>query len=320
MINVILFILIGTFLAINMGASGFSISFTPSCGSNLLKKNQAVILYTIFLLMGAVLIGPRVVETLIQKISQQKISESSGLIILISTVITMFAANMLKIPQSTSFVTVSAFTGAGLFYHQLNWFTILKVFSFAVLFSVLAFGLTYLIASRFYPPRNDNLRLYEKTFNHRNKLRKFIVWTDCYSAFAVGTNNVANVVSPLLTSLTINPVMALAVTAPFFGLGGHVLGKGVLNTISKEIVPIGETSAGIVSLVTSSFVIIASLLGLPTPYVQFTTFSVLAISSLKDGFKVTFKKFIVRKIIFVWIIIPLITCGLSYFMHVLFLR
>lgn len=308
------------FLAINMGASGFSISFTPSYGSNLLKRNHAVILYTVFLLIGAVFIGPRVVETLTQKISQQKINESSGLIILISATLTMFTANMLKIPQSTSFVIVSAFAGAGLFYHQLNWFTISKVFSFALLFCILAFGITYLIAMRFYPPRNGNLQLYEKTFNHQNKLKKFIIWADCYSAFAVGTNNVANVVSPLLTGININPGIALTAASPFFGLGGYVLGKGVINTISKEIIPIGEISAGIISLVTSSFVIISSLLGLPTPYVQFTAFSVLAISSLKDGFKVTFKKYIVRKIIFVWILIPLITCGLSYFLHQLFIR
>jgi len=320
MTGIILLIIMGIFLAINMGASGFSISFTPSCGSNLLKRNQAVVLYTVFLLVGAMLIGPRVVETLTRKISQQQISGSSGLIILISAVITMFTANLLKIPQSTSFITVSAFAGVGLFHHQLNWFTILKIFYIALIFSFLAYLSAYLIGSVFYPPRNNNLRFYEKVFIHRNKLRRFIIWTDCYSAFAVGTNNVANVVAPLLAVLSVDPLILLATTAPFFGLGGYTFGKGVLHTISKEIVSLGEISAGIISLVVSSFVVIASLLGLPTPYVQFTTFSVLAISSLKDSFNVTFKKNIVKRIFVVWVIIPLLTVTISFILHQLFLK
>jgi len=320
MTGIILLIIIGIFLAMNMGASGFSISFTPSCGSNLLKRNQAVVLYTVFLLVGAMLIGPRVVETLTRKISQQQISGSSGLIILISAVITMFTANLLKIPQSTSFITVSAFVGVGLFYHQLNWFTILKIFYIALIFSFLAYLSAYLIGSVFYPPRNNNLRFYEKVFIHRNKLRRFIIWTDCYSAFAVGTNNVANVVAPLLAVLSVDPLILLATTAPFFGLGGYTFGKGVLHTISKEIVSLGEISAGIISLVVSSFVVIASLLGLPTPYVQFTTFSVLAISSLKDSFNVTFKKTIVKRIFVVWVIMPLLTATISFLLHQLFLK
>lgn len=301
-----------------MGASGFSISFTPSYGSGLLTRTKANLFYTFFVLIGGVLIGPRVVTTLTTKISQTSFGEYSGLIIIVSSALMMFLTNLLRIPQSTSFITVSAFTGAAFYYHKVNWDTIIKIFYVAVLFCILAFLTTYLIKKIFYPPRNSNFRLYEKSVSYNDKLKKFIVWTDCYSAFAVGTNNIANVVAPVLLSVSVHPVLCILFIGLSFGIGSLVFGKGVINTISKEIIPIGQISAGIISLVTSSFVVIASLLGLPTPYVQFTTFSVLAISSVKDGFYLTYKKSIVQKIFSVWIAVPILTFLLSYLGHILF--
>jgi len=320
MIGTITLLIISIFLGMNMGASGFSISFAPSYGSGLLTRKKAILFYMIFVSIGGVLIGPRVVTTLTTKISQTSFGEYSGLIIIISSGLMMFLTNLLRIPQSTSFITVSAFTGAAFYYHQVNWHTIIKILYIAVLFCILAFLITYFIEKIFYPPRNSNFRLYEKSFVHNNKLKKFIVWTDCFSAFAVGTNNIANVVAPILLSVSVNPILCILPIGLSFGIGGLVFGKGVINTISKEIIPIGQISAGIISLVTSSFVIIASLLGLPTPYVQFTTFSVLAISSVKDGFYLTYKKSVVKKIISVWVALPILTFLLSYLLHFLLLR
>jgi len=317
MIEIITLLIMSIFLGMNMGASGFSISFTPSYGSGLLTRTKASLFYTIFVLIGGLLIGPRVVTTLTMKISETSFANYSGLIIIISSTLMMFFANLLRIPQSTSFITVSAFTGAAFFYHQVNWRTIIKILYVAILFCILAFLITYFIKKIFYPPRNSNFRLYEKSFAYNEKLRKFIVYTDFYSAFAVGTNNIANVVAPVLLSIAINPILCILSIGFSFGLGGLVFGKGVINTISKEIIPIGQISAGIISLVTSSFVITASLLGLPTPYVQFTTFAVLAISSVKDGFVLTFRKSVVRKVISVWIAVPILTFLLSYLLHFL---
>lgn len=320
MIEIILLVLISIFLGMNMGASGFSISFTPSYGSGLLTKRKASLFYTIFVLIGGILIGPRVVHTLTMKISKASFEGYSGLIIIISSGLMMLLTNLLKIPQSTSFITVAAFTGAA-FYHYgakgINWHTIINIIYVAVLFSILAFLVTYFIKKIFYPPRNSNFWLYEKSVVHSDKLKKFIIATDFYSAFGVGTNNIANVVAPVLLSVSINPILCILLIGLSFGIGSLIFGKGVINTISKEIIPIGQISAGIISFVTSSFVIIASLLGLPTPYVQFTTFSVLAISSVKDGFYLTYKKSVVKRIISVWFVVPIFTFLLSYLLHFL---
>lgn len=312
-------VLISVFFALNMGISGFSVSFTPSYGSRLLKKSQAALLYGVCVLAGGVLVGPRVVQTLASRMSAHQINPLSGFLILFSAAALMFSSNLLKIPQSTSFVTVAAFLGAGLYYGNVNWQTISRIAAVAVVFSLLSFILTFFIEGKVYPPHSKNLKFYENFHIHRSKFKKFIIYTDMYSAFGIGTNNVANAVAPIVGSMGVNPVLALLLAAPFFGLGSYLFGERVLNTVSRDIVPIGEISATIVSFITATFVIAASLLGLPTPYVQFTTFSVLAISCIKDGIRHTLGKSIFKRIIWVWLLVPLATVLLSFALHSVFM-
>lgn len=311
-------ILVAILLAVNMGISGFSVSFAPSFGSNVLKKNRAVLLYGLCVIAGACLVGPRVVETLVRKISYAQLNAASSGIILVSCAATMFLSNVLKVPQSTSFVAVASFIGSGLFYGKVNWHTVGKILLFAIIFSVISFVLTIFIKRKLYPPRQGNLKFYENFFIHKEKFRKFVVYTDMYSAFGVGTNNVANIVAPLVVSLGMGNIFWFLVISPFFGLGAYFWGERVVHSVSKNIVPVGEFSASIVSFVTATFVLIASFLGLPTPYVQFTTFSLLGISCVKDGFKGTSEKMIVRRILWIWVLIPIFTVLVSFYLHLIF--
>ncbi|MBU1887835.1 MAG: inorganic phosphate transporter family protein [Candidatus Omnitrophica bacterium] len=320
MVVTLLLVLISVFVALNMGVSGFSVSFAPSYGSRVLNKTRAAVLYGLCVFLGGLLIGPRVVGTLVNKISLEHINPTSGLLILFSAGAMIFLSNILKIPQSTSFVTVASFLGAGLYYGKVNWHTVSKIIIVAAVFSALSFIITYLIKRKIYPPHRGNLHLYEKFHIHRNKVKNFIIWTDMYSAFGIGTNNVANVVAPLVGSLAISPFSALGLSAPLFGLGAYFFGGRVLKTVSRDIVPIGEMSAAIVSSITATFVIIASLLGLPAPYVQFTTFSVLAISSVKDGAKHTAGKSVFKRIVSAWICVPIATVFLSFLLHLFFVK
>ncbi len=311
--------LIVVFVAMNMGVSGFAVSFAPSYGSDVKDRFQASLLYSIFLLIGALLIGPRVVEVLVKKITNPIfLQKTTFIIILLSIGISMFVSNIFRIPQSTSFITVAAFSGAGVFYEQFYYHTVLKIVSVAVLFSLISFFSAYYLGRIFYPPRSSNLRLYENFFLHQKKMRRFIVATNCYSAFGIGTNNVANVVAPLINIFPVNLLTGMSFISLCFGAGGFIFGKGLINKLSREIVPIGEISAVIISLITSTLAIIASLLGLPTPYAQFTSFSFFAISSLKDGTIHTFKKPIVKNFLYAWIVMPLFTFLLSYAFHLLF--
>lgn len=317
----IILIVISVFWAMNMGASGLAVSFAPSIGSNIIKRNKTIILFTLFVITGSLLVGGRVAKTLSSKIiAPEFISQPVVLIVLFSACASLFLANLLKIPQSTSIITVGSFVGAGLYFKSLNLNLIIYLILIWISVSILAYFITYFIANRIYPPRQENLRLYEKFLYHQPKLKKWTIFTDCYSAFGIGTNNVANVVGPLIGANIISPNLGFLIFSLLFGLGGFVLGKGVLNTVSKEIVPLGVLSASIVSLVVTTFIISCSILGIPAPYVQFSTFSILAIHTIKEekNHAQTLVHPITKKILKVWILTPMLSIIICYLLLSLF--
>lgn len=317
---IIIFVIIALVLAINMGVSGFTVSFAPSYGSNIISHKRAVFLYTGCVLLGGVLIGVRVVDTLVNKLSSFNSHPLSGGIIILSCTITIALSNLLKVPQSTSFVTVASFVGAGLYSAGVNWYVVGKIIFFAFFLSLASLLLTIAIKRKFYPPHSKNIKFYENFFIHRQKLKSFIIFQNIYAAFAIGTNNVANVVAPLLRVAPLNIYQAFFVVAVFFGLGAFLYGGKMIHSVSREIIPLGEFSATLISSITATLVIIASFLGLPTPYVQLSLFSLIGVSCVKDGLKCTIEKNIIKKMFWVWIIIPVFTVFLTYFLNRIILK
>ncbi len=306
---------ISIFFAINMGASGLGVSFAPSVGSNLIKKNKAVIIFTVFVFLGSLFAGGRVARTLSRGIIPAELIDiNTVLIILSSACISLFLSNMLKIPQSTSIATVSSLVGAGIYFRSLNTYKVAYLVAVWIVVSIASYFTTYFIAKMIYPPKQNNLRFYEKFFFHKNKLAKWTLFTDFYSAFGIGTSNVANVVGPLLATDLITPNKGFLIFSLIFGIGGFILGKGVLNTVSKEIVPIGVLSASIISLVVSTFIVTCSLLGLPAPYVQFSSLAILAIYTVKEesNHSIALVHPITKKILKIWILTPLLSMSTSF--------
>jgi len=312
--KIILF-LISIFLSINMGSSGFAVSFTPSYGSRLITKNKAVLAFTIFLLIGAIFLGPKVSKTIGEKIIDRNfITPKVALVIIISAGISLFIANLFKIPQSTSLITLSSITGVGIFLKSLNLTFILKVLIIWILTSIIIYLIVFLIFKRIYPPHNGNFNIYERLHKNKKIFTWFVLLTNFYSAFSVGTNNVANVVGPISTANIISTKYGLILFSFGFGLGASLLGKKVLNTISNEIIPIGLVSATILSLIISTVIVIFSIIGLPAPYVQFSSIAILAIYSIKEGFGYThfLKNKIFRRLIYIWFITPFISILISF--------
>lgn len=318
---ILILLIIALFWAINMGASGFAVSFAPSVGSNLLRKNKALFLFTMFVLLGSILVGERVAKTLSSKIIPTEfITPFVALIILFSACASLFLANILKIPQSTSIITVGSFIGAGLYFKSLNIYFIIYLISVWITIPILSYFVTYFLAKKIYPPRLKNLYFYEKIFRHKDKLIAWTLLTNCYSAFGIGTNNVANVVGPLMGAKVINPLLGFVIFSILFGLGGFILGRGVLKTVSEEIVPLGVASASLISFVITTFIIICSILGFPAPYVQFSSLSILAMHTVKEekNHIQTLAHPISRKILKVWIFTPLLSIVISYLLLYLF--
>lgn len=322
MFKVILLIGVVAFFAINMGASGIAPSFAASLGAKLIKKWRAMFLFGLFVILGAVALGKNVSSTLGKNLLPREfMSFEVALIILTAATLSLFLANILKIPQSTSQVTVGAVVGAGLYFKHLYLKTLfVKILPMWVILPLLSYILTYLLYKRIYPPDHDNLHIYQKLFAHGKKIRLSSLAVSCYVAFAIGTNNVANAVGPLAGAGILGIIPGLIIIAPLFGLGAALMGKGPLETAGSEIVPLGLFSGTLVSFVTATLLIFASILGIPQSLVQLNLCSIFAVSSVKNGHKYTLDHHITQKTFTVWALTPLLSVCVSYLLLFLFVK
>jgi sulfate permease len=322
MIDNVLLIATIIFFSINMGASGIAPSFAASYGGRLIRRKTAVIVFGLFVIIGACLLGKNVALTLGKGlVPKEFISFNAALIILASASVSLFIANIFKIPQSTSQVTVGASVGVGLYIQHLSTNALFyKIIPMWIVLPLASYILTFLLYRLVYPPERDNLHIYQKMFANEKKLKVSSLIASCYVAFAIGSNNVANAVGPLFGAGIIGIGSGMISIAPLFGIGAWLMGKGPLETAGREIVPLGKVSGVLVGFVTATLLIIASLLGIPQSLVQLNLASIFAISSVKNGHRHTLDQHLTRKTFIIWAVTPVLSVAIAYVLSALFLR
>lgn len=279
MIEILLLIILVIFLGMNMGVSGIAPSFAVSYCTNIIKEKSTMILFGIFVVLGAVLLGHNVAKTLGGGIlPKQYIDINITLIILFCTSLGLFAANLLKIPQSTSWATVFSIVGVGLAIGHLESKKIFSIIPFWILLPIISYFLTLFVHKRIYPPALKNLWLYEKILSNERTVKKLSIIASCYVAFSIGANNVANIVGPLVSSGAIkNTTFGLFIVSITFIVGAIFWGKHTMCTVGENIIPFGVISATIVGFITATLLICASIMGIPQSLVQLNAASVFEI-------------------------------------------
>jgi sulfate permease len=208
-----------------------------------------------------------------------------------------------------------------LYFQHLNTKTLLcKILPMWVLLPLASYVLTLVLYRLIYPPKHDNLHIYQTMFANEKKLKRSSLIASCYVAFAIGTNNVANAVGPLYGAGILDIGTGLLIVAPLFGLGAWLMGGKLLETVGKEFVPLGKASGTLVSFVTSTLLIFASTLGVPQSLVQLNMASIFAISSVKDGHKHTLDQYLTKKTFIVWAVTPVLSVAIAYILSGLFLK
>lgn len=270
-------------LALAMGSSGMAPAFAASLGAGVLSRRVAIPLYTGCVLLGAVLLGERVASTVGRGIAPaEAFTPAVTLGVVGAVALAMVLASLLRIAQSTSWVTVAAVVVVGVHHGQVDTATLFGRLLPAWLFLPLAsYGLCLWLTHRLYPLRASNWRLHERIARQRPRLRLVVIAGGCYVAVAIGANNVANIVGPLAAGGVIDAEMGLLLLAPLFGAGALVL-RGPADHMARDIVPIGEVTAATTSVVVGSLLLLASLLGIPQSLVQLQTAAVLAVSQVKE--------------------------------------
>ncbi|HDL64567.1 MAG TPA: hypothetical protein ENH12_04170 [Proteobacteria bacterium] len=307
-----LILIFALLFALNLGGGNFAASFVAARGGGIISHLKSSILFLIFAVAGAVILGGPVTRTLSREIVASRwIDLDVCLVILIAATGSLFAANRLQLPQSSSLVTVGAIVGAGLYLGKVNFRVFAYLLPFWILLPVAGFFLTRTLGRMIYPPRKGNFWIYEKVVSHRKRLKTFVILASCYNAFACGSNNVANVVGPLAGAQIVSPLLGLALLAPIFGLGGLVF-PGMLKTAAEKIVPLGLLTATLLCLVSGTLMLLSSSLGIPQSFVMVKMSSLFAIGSLKAEDRAIWKNPLIVKTSLAWVVMPVIATVVSY--------
>ncbi len=312
--------MVAFFFAANIGASGTAAAMGAAYGGGAIPNRMlAVCLVAFFAILGANIGGYEVTTTLSEGIiPNDTITLGMTLIILTSACITLFSANRLGIPLSTSEVTVGSIVGVGIAFNQLYWGTLIIIVITWLLLPCVAFIIAFVLGKILKP-------FERRWLQSNNRLIKWglttvLILTGCYEAFSAGMNNVANAVGPLISSGLISMERAILWGSLFLALGAIVLGGKVLETSGKKITPLNLVRGSVVSFTGGSLVLIASLFGIPVPLTQATTMAIIGVDGERAGLDM-FRKPVIRNIMRVWIISPIASLFLSYsFVQVLIMH
>ncbi|MCK4639389.1 MAG: anion permease, partial [Bacteroidales bacterium] len=321
--------IVGMFLAMNMGGSGTSPSFSVAYGSNIIRRFAIPGLFGIFVFIGAIIAGKKTALTMGKGIMPaDEITLTIATIVLISIAISLLLANLIGVPQSTSQSAVFALSGPALYFNMFNshkvFYEIIPVW---FVLPVISFVLMYFIGKYLYPLlRRVAVIKFADVTNHP-VLRMLVIISACYVSFAIGSNNVANASGPIasmvINELNINPdledkfvlimILSTLIIAPCFAIGSSIFGRKIMETTGKGIVDIGPLEATIISIVTASLLLLASITkGIPTSLVQLNTLAIIGLGISKMGWKKIIVNKTIRKFWIVWLAAPILSLILSF--------
>lgn len=320
--------LMAMFLAVNMGASGTSPSFSAAYGAGVLKKTLIPGLFGIMVLLGALIAGKEVSMTLGKGLLDQSFfTPKVTTVILFSVSVSLLLANLLGVPQSTSQATVLSIAGAAIALDGLNSQKLMvEIIPTWFILPIISFILMLIFCKWLLPAIKSKIKDVKPRNIHANRLlRGLLISSSLYVAFSIGANNVANAAAPI-ASLTTNEtgleqigsilpiiIMSVLIVSPCFAIGSSLMGHKVTKTTGKDIVSVSPFNATIIAFMVASLLILASVSrGIPTSLVQLNGAAFIALSISKKGVKKTVSNKTVKQFFCIWAIAPMASFILTY--------
>ena len=319
---VILAIIVGLYMAWNIGANDAANSMATSYGSGALTLKQIIFVAAILEFCGAVVAGQRVTSTIAKGIVPIQLLDPhlvaiGALAALLSAGFWITLATYYHLPISTSHSIVGAMLGFGLAavsqgylkLTDIHWAVLAKIVAswiisplFGALIAFMVFtAIRIAILNRYPIPAVEHV------------FRYLQVLTACYVAFAHGSNDVANATGPIAAALGIlgreMPIWLLAIGGLGIAVGIATWGYRVIETVGKRITELTYTRGFSAEFATATTVLGASMLGMPVSTTHTLVGSVIGVGLAGGLASVDLS--VVRKIIISWVVTIPVAAGLS---------
>jgi PiT family inorganic phosphate transporter len=264
MFGTILLFLASFYIGWNVGANNSANCAGTSVGSRLITYRRAVVLVACFALLGSLVGGSRVVETVGKGIIAADLPWEALLVAMCAAGLCVTIGTLLKLPASASQAIIGGMTGIGLALGvEVNFNMLLKIVGVWLLSPLIALGLSFILYYLF--------ALILRSVRRSGILDRLLDWLTVasagYAAFSLGANNIGNAVGPLANLGLRSPWIAL-LGGLGMASGALTYGRRVTETVARGIVPLDPLSAFTtqtsMALVTHAFAIV----GVPVSTVQ----------------------------------------------------
>ncbi len=303
-------------LALNIGANNAGVHMAPAFGAGARGKWASLILFAIFALLGSVVLGGRVVRTLgADLFAAGSLSAHPWLFLLLAPLVTvtlLALANFLRIPVPTTPVAICSLVGVGFALEATRTPKVAEILLWWVLSPLPVLLLTWLTGKLLvakFPALLNPERLSPRA---RRAIAWFLTFEGCYSAFAIGSNNVANSMAPVVGTGTMGGLWAVVLGGVAMGAGALLWGGRVLETVGKGITELCCIRALFVGVFAATALVLSSWFGAPVSGAFIVTLGVIGFSLAVEGARSTSENRNVRRILVFWGAGPALAVGLAY--------
>lgn len=304
----------GVYLGWGVGANDTANIFGPAVATNAVKYKTALILASIFVLLGAVIEGPGLMEK-VADIAGDKFINSTEY----SSINLAFAASMaaaititiltyLSIPSSTSQASIGSIMGIGIVlsgFAGAEWSGFIRMAVIWIANPVLTAAVSFILFKILAAPVNYFIKsdiLYNRIFGF------LLLVSGSYGAYTLGASHAAITTAPFYRSGFFGSGSRAALLAALTGGVGMALGvitysRKVMETVGKKITALDPFSAFICVTGSAVTVHICKLIGVPVSSSQAIVGAVIGVGFVKGARTVNFRS--LRYIFLGWMMTPI---------------
>jgi PiT family inorganic phosphate transporter len=286
----------GVYLGWGLGANDAANVFGTGVSTGVVRYRTAVLLTTLFVIIGAYVQGSRGMHTIG---SLADVDINTAFIASASAAVTINVLTILAIPVSTSQAIVGAILAVGLLGPGIQLSILMKIIiSWIVspVFAALISYVLYRILGSLLEARVANVRVWSLI------MKVGFYLAGIYGAYALGANNVANTTGVFLKAGMITSKNAALIGGLSIGMGVCTYSRRVMQTVGRDITQMSHFAALIAVLGQDITVHFFSWVGVPVSTSQAIVGAVTGVGLVKSGKAVNYR--IIGRIAIGWLSTP----------------
>ena len=298
----------GSYVGWNIGANDTANCIGTTVGCGLLPFRRAAILVAVFAILGGLLQGHHVMDTIGKGIVKDELSILAIFVALICSGIFVNLATFFRIPTSTSQAIVGGVVGIGLALDARIDYT--KLLSIAeswvicpILVMVLAFAFYHMLTRLLQRIATRNILI-------QNAMGWLAILSGCYVAYSMGANNAGNAVGPIANLGIIHPTVLLAIGGVAIAVGAITYGKRVADTVGKGITPLDIPGALVAQIASALGMHLFSIYGIPVSTSSAIVGAVVGVGLVKGARSISKKT--IWTILIGWVLTPFLAALSAY--------